>query len=273
MPASRSGTLVASVRLIQASASAAFAYLPTARFAGNQSCCTLRRNALARGAAVLVWLVLGIGVLSPAFAQSGAIGLSQQTIGVPPPQFMFWRAGQADVGHWVVVDDATSTGGTAIQRSDSERKTESALAVYTPASARNARIRTKFKLIDGSAPSAALALRITGPNDYYLVRASADEQRVSILRIVGGVSEEIASVDADIARNHWQTLEVVARDNEFVIWLDQQWILTTFDDSKLVGGQFGIWTERDDVTRFSQFEISPLTSGDWRFDPRGRFGG
>jgi hypothetical protein len=255
MPASILRTSVESARAVQASGAASFAYFPAARFASNQPCCASCRNALARGAAVLVWLALGIGILSPAFAQSGAIDLSQQTIGVPPPQFMFWRAGQADVGHWVVVDDATSLGG------------------YPPASARNARIRTKFKLIDGSAPSAALALRITGPNDCYLVRASADEQRVSILRIVGGVTEEIAGVDADIARNHWQTLEVVARDNEFAIWLDEQWVLTAFDDSKLAGGQFGIWTQRDDVTRFSQFQKSPLTSGDWRFERRGRFGG
>lgn len=87
------------------------------------------------------------------------------------------------------------------------------------------------------------------------------------------MSEEIAGVDADIARNHWQTLEVTAKDNAFTIWLDDAWVLTAFDDSKLVAGQFGIWTERDDVTRFDKVEISPITADYSRFDPQGRPGG
>jgi len=80
-------------------------------------------------------------------------------------------------------------------------------------------------------------------------------------------------VDAEIARDHWQTLEVAAEDNGFTIWLADQWVLTAFDYSKLVSGQFGIWTERDDVTRFNQIEISPLTSDYERSDLRGQSGG
>jgi hypothetical protein len=154
--------------------------------------------------------------------------------------------------------------GTAIERSDTDRCAHNALAVYTAVSARNARVRAHFKLIAGSSPSAGLALRVTGPDDYYLVRASEDEQRVSLFRVVSGASEEIAGVDADITRDHWQTLEVSVRDNEFSIWLDEQWVLTVFDDGKLSAGQFGIWTERDDATRFNQVEISPLPTGNER---------
>jgi hypothetical protein len=38
-------------------------------------------------------------------------------------------------------------------------------------------------------------------------------------------------------------------------------------------GQFGIWTERDGVTRYSEIEISPVNSEWGRSDPQGRFGG
>jgi hypothetical protein len=207
------------------------------------------------------------------FAQSGSVDPSRREIGAPPQQFAFWRAGQADVAHWLVVDDSTGPFGTAIERSDKDRSVHNALAVYTAVSARNARIRTHFKLISGSTPSAGLALRVTGPDDYYLVRASEDEQRVSLFHVVGGASEEIAGVDADITLDHWQTLEATVRDNEFTIWLDDQVVLTVFDDGKLGAGQFGIWTERDDVTRFNQVEISPLSSGYERFDLQGRSGG
>ena len=82
-----------------------------------------------------------------------------------------------------------------------------------------------------------------------------------MLHVVHGAAKEVAGVNAEIAEQHWQTLEVAVRDNEFTISLDDRWVLTAFDYSRLMGGQFGIWTERDNVTRFDQIEISPLATG------------
>ena len=261
-------------RLIHRSGQLAPADFPIVRLAAPPP--RGRRRIAARTVrTTIALLVLTIAVTAGpfSFAQSRSVDPSRQEIGAPPQQFAFWRGGQADVAHWVVVGESMGPGGTAIERSDTDRSVHNALAVYTAVSARNARVRTRFKLIAGSSPSAGLALRVTGPDDYYLVRASEDEQRVSLFRVVGEASEEIAGVDADITRDHWQTLEVTARGNEFSIWLDDQWVLTVFDDGKLSAGQFGIWTERDDATRFNQVEISPLPTGYERFDLQGRSGG
>lgn len=223
-----------------------------------------------RAAIAFLAVIMGMSIEPVSPAQSSTIDLSHQNVGAPPEQFEFWRGRQVDVGHWAVVDDSGPSGGTAIQRSDPDRTAQAALAIYAPLSLTNARVRTHFKLIDGSTPSAGIALRVTGPDDYYLVRVGEDDQRISLFRVARGVSEEIAGVDADIARNHWQTLEVTAKDNAFTISLDGAWVLTVFDDSKSVAGQFGIWTERDDLTRFNQVEISPITADYSRFDLHGR---
>jgi hypothetical protein len=203
-------------------------------------------------------LILSIGIgLSP-IAQCRSIDLSHQQIGALPQEFAFWRAGRIDLGHWAIVRDGASLDSTAIQRSDTDRSVQAALAVYTPLSALNAKIRMRFKLMDGSAPSAGVILRLTGPADYYVVRASSHDQRVSLIHVVHGVAKEVAGVDAEIAERHWQSLEVVARDKEFTISLDGRWVLTAFDYSELLGGQFGVATERDGITCFDQIEISPL---------------
>ena len=55
-------------------------------------------------------------------------------------------------------------------------------------------MRARFKLIDGLMPSAGIAVRVTSPNDYYLVRVSTFELRLSLLHIINGVPEEIAGV-------------------------------------------------------------------------------
>jgi len=214
---------------------------------------------LDRALVTMLILSFGIGIAIAAAAQSNSIDLSYQQIGSPPQNFEFWRAGEADRGHWKVVREATSAGSLSIEQSGADRAARPSLAVYDPVSAVNAKVRARFKLVDGSLPSAGIALRVTSPNDYYLVRASASEQRLSLLHVVHGATEEVAGVDAQIAEDHWQTLEIVVRGNGFSMWLDDQWALSVFDYGELVGGRFGIWTERDDVTQFDQIEISPLT--------------
>lgn len=205
--------------------------------------------------------MITIGIYaSPASAteQSQAVDLSRQPIGSALQDFEFWRAGQPDTNHWTIVGEAKTENSLSIQQSGANREAQPSLAIYKPLWGMNARIRTQFKLIDGSMPSAGIAVRVTSPNDYYLVRASAFEQRLSLIHVVDGGSEEIADVDADIRPNRWQSLEVVVNGNSFKISLDDQWVLTAFDYSTPTNGQFGTWAERDDVTRFNQIEISSL---------------
>jgi hypothetical protein len=208
---------------------------------------------------LVVLLIVGVGSAIAASASSLTIDLSRQQVGEPPRNFEFWRAGEADSEHWKVVREASADGGMSIQKSGADRGAKPSLAIYAPVSAVNGKVRARSKLIDGSKPSAGIAIRVTSPDNYYLVRASAYEQRVAVLHVINGAAEEIAGVDADITQDHWQTLEVVTRGNGFTISLNDQWVLTAFDYGKLTGGRFGIWTERDDVTRFDQIEIAPLT--------------
>ena len=219
-----------------------------------------RASAIAQAPWLGAALIMTIGVYpSPAFTQSQTIDLSRPPIGSELQDFEFWRAGQPDPSHWSIVGEAGTENGFSIQQSGANRAAASSLAIYKQRWAMNGKIRAQFKLMDGSMPSAGLAVRVSSPNDYYLVRASAFEQRLSFIHVVDGRSEEITDVDADIRPNHWQTLEVAFDGNSFKISLDDQWAFTAFDYSKPISGQFGIWAERDDVTRFGQIEVSSLT--------------
>ena len=237
----------------------------------------IRRVLRALAIACRYWIVAALmvtiaAVISTASAttQSQSVDLSRQPIGSAPQDFECWRAGEPDPDHWTIVREAATDNSVSIQQSGGNRTALPSLAIYKPLWAVNAKISAQFKLIDGSMPSAGIAVRVTSPNDYYLVRVSAFEQRLSLLHVVGGTPEEIAGVDADITQNHWQSLEVVANGNSFKISLDGQWALTAFDYSKPVNGQIGIWAERDDITRFNQIEISSLAYASNQDDVRGR---
>ena len=194
---------------------------------------------------------------SAASARAEAIELTLQKPGAPPPNFEFWRADEVDIGHWSVVRDPTVHDGPAIQESTPDRSDRPSLAVYQLVSAANIRVRARFKLIDGKLPSAGIAVRLTSPQDYYLVRVSAFEGRLSLVHVHDGTAEEVAGVEADIVEDHWQTLEVIADGDGFTISLDDRWVLTAFDRDGVQNGKIALWTEKSDVTQFDQVEISP----------------
>ena len=232
--------------------------MPTANFYFRQR---IRVTTRLRFAAAM----MSIGFYaSPASAteQFQTPDLSSLPIGSALQDFEFWRAGEPDPDHWTIVDRAAAENIPSIQQSGASREARPSLAIYKPVRGMNAKIRAQFKLIDGSMPSAGIAVRVTSPNDYYFVRASAFEQRLSFVHVVDGKSEEIANIDADIRPNHWQSLEVVVNGNGFKVSLDDRWAFTAFDYSKPASGQFGLWAERDDVTRFNQIEILSLTYAD-----------
>ena len=93
------------------------------------------------------------------------------------------------IGPWC----ATLTDSSvAIERSDREPRPPLVARGVQDAGARQCQDAGQVELIDGSMPSAGIAVRVTSPNDYYLVRVSAFELRLSLLHIINGVAEEIA---------------------------------------------------------------------------------
>ncbi len=101
-------------------------------------------------------------------------------------------------------------------------------------------------------------MRLSSPQDYYLVQVDALRDRVLLSRVSDGASEEIVGADADIASHSWHTLTVRGVDNEFTVSLDGIWVFTGFDRTLSQAGRIALWTKGDSVTRFDQIEIAPL---------------
>jgi hypothetical protein len=192
------------------------------------------------------------------------IDFKSNGIGVPPADFEFWRTGQGSVGQWAVVRDQSAVGSAAVEQYSSDpAKNRFPLAIYKPASAKNLEVSVQFKLVSGPMQSAGIAFRLTSASNYYVVRASARDERVALLRVTDGTIEEISGVDAEVAQNHWQTLAIVAKDDQFAISLDGEWILTVFDRTFVKPGHVALWTEGDNVTRFDEIDIKPLPQTEW----------
>jgi len=205
--------------------------------------------------------MLAACMVAPAIAVDGeaSVGLGVSKIGVPPEDFDFGITGQGQPGQWSVVRDVTAIHGVAIEQSNTDpTENRFPLAIYKPLSLKNLAASIRLKLISGTMQTAGLAFRFVNADNYYVVSASALEERVDLFRVFGGKMERIGWAEADVALNQWHKLGLVAQGDEFTVSLNDAWLFTAWDRTFSTDGRIGLWTEEDNVTRFDQFEIKAL---------------
>jgi hypothetical protein len=106
--------------------------------------------------------------------------------------------------------------------------------------------------------TAGIAVGLRDSGNYYVVSASALEQRVDLLLVANGELERVEGTDTNIALNRWHALQLIAKDDHFTVSLDGKKLFTTFDRARMKDGHVALWTREDNVTRFDQIEIRPL---------------
>jgi glycosyl hydrolase family 59 (putative galactocerebrosidase) len=217
----------------------------------------MRRSILAFAVAISL-VAIGAGPAEVAAQNaSTTIDFVQNGIGVPPADFEFWRTERGSPGDWAVVRDTTASAGAAIEQSSRDvAENRYPLAIYKPVSLKDVEISASIKVISGAAPTAGIAVRLMNPGNYYVVAANALEGRVDLYRFSDGRRERIAGTEADVARNHWQTLRVEVEGDHITVSLDEQLLFKAWDRGFLKDGHVALWTEEDTVARFDRIEIT-----------------
>jgi hypothetical protein len=115
----------------------------------------------------------------------------------------------------------------------------------------------KFKAIDGREDQAGgLVWRWKDSDNYYVARANALENNVSLYYTEKGSRTTIKYVEAPVARRQWHTLRVEYSGERIAVILDGKRYLEV-DDRHIAGpGSVGVWTKADSVTAFDDFAFS-----------------
>jgi hypothetical protein len=207
-------------------------------------------------ASTLVWPAI------PTLSQTGAImiPIDKLTVGAAPTDFEFARTGQGEVGQWVVVEDSSADNGRAIEQSNTDRTDyRFPLAIHQPIAAKNVEVSIRFKPVSGKVDQAGgIAVRVTSPDDYYLVRANALEDNVRFYRIVKGRRQQLATANVKVASGAWHTLGIKAENDRFTVSFDGKMLHSTTDKTFSGPGRVALWTKSDSVTRFDQISIRVL---------------
>jgi hypothetical protein len=204
---------------------------------------------------VASWATTNVAAESP----RTKIDLASNGIGAPPADFEFRQGGQGGAGQWTVVRDPTAAVTASIEQFSTDTTDDRyPLAVYQPVSTKNIAARAHVKIVRGRMQSAGIAVRFVSPQQYYVLRVSALEERIDLVRVLNGKMERIAGMDADVVRERWHSLGIRVEGERFIAFLDGRLVFEAFDRALLREGNVALWTEEDNVTRFEEIEISAL---------------
>jgi Galactocerebrosidase, C-terminal lectin domain len=197
-----------------------------------------------------------------AFAEGeiNMIEIDRMTVGTPPAGFSFARTGRGSDGEWIVIADPTAKAGLAIEQTSTDATDyRFPLAIHASLSVKNLKAEIRFKAVAGKIDRAAgIAVRVEGPDNYYVARANALEDNVRFYRVVTGKRQQLGTANIRITSGEWHTLTLEARDQRFAVTYDGSMLFEVADNTFTEAGAVALWTKADSVTRFDSMTITPL---------------
>jgi hypothetical protein len=115
-------------------------------------------------------------------------------------------------------------------------------------------VEVKFKSIAGREDQAGgLVWRFKNGDNYYVARANALENNVSLYYTENGSRKTLKYVDAPVPGNVWHTLRVEFAGAAIKVILNGKTYIETRDNHITGAGAAGVWTKADSVTAFDDF--------------------
>ena len=116
-------------------------------------------------------------------------------------------------------------------------------------------VEVKFKPVAGKEDQAGgVVWRARDANNYYIARANALEDNVTIYHTIDGRRVSFKSINTKVTPGVWHTLRVDFHGNTFVVTFDGQKVIEADDGSFKDAGKVGVWTKADSVTLFDDFQ-------------------
>lgn len=131
--------------------------------------------------------------------------------------------------------------------------------VKTGVSLKDGFVEVKFKPLSGREDQAGgVVWRWADGDNYYIARANALEDNVSLYYTEAGSRKTIKYVDAPVPRDVWHTLKVVFSGADIEVILDGKSYIRVNDKHIAAAGAVGVWTKADSVTAFDDFSFGTI---------------
>lgn len=165
-----------------------------------------------------------------------------------------WTGTQTSNGHahWSVEKDDSAPSPPNVLKQSGEARYP--ICVKNNTRLRDGFVTVKFKPVSGKEDQAGgLIWRYQDANNYYVARANALEDNVTLYHTVEGKRTEFKRAEMKIATGQWHTLRVDFKGEQFTVTCDGRKVLEWKDRTFKEAGAVGVWTKADSVTLFDDF--------------------
>lgn len=212
---------------------------------------------------VLVPLVLLAAAAAGVHAQTRKVDFESETVGQPPAGFTFGHTAKTGApGDWRVQEE---DGNRFLAQLDPDRtRNRFPVAVVDDISVADVDLSVRFKPTAGEVDKAAgLVWRYRNEDNYYIVRANANEDNVVLYKVENGRRTDLPlrgegrtyGKQATVQAGEWGTLRVVVTGDLFEVYHNDVKLFEVEDATFTSAGLVGVWTKADSVTYFDDLTV------------------
>jgi hypothetical protein len=188
---------------------------------------------------------------STAPGASETVNFDKAEVGKPPTG---WTATQTGTGQarWAIAQDETAPSKPNVLKQSGQATYPVCLKDDT--NVRDGFVEVKFKAISGREDQAGgVVWRAKDANNYYIARANALENNVTIYHTINGRRTEKKRANVKVPSNQWHALRVDFHGSHFTVTFNGAKTIDWDDETFKDAGKVGVWTKADSVTEFDDF--------------------
>jgi 3-keto-disaccharide hydrolase len=189
--------------------------------------------------------------VTTALVAAETVNFDDMKTGAAPPGWTATQTGKGS-GKWSVEKDESAPSKPNVLKQSGQATFPVCLKDDT--NLKDGFVEVRFKPISGKEDQAGGVIwRAKDSNNYYIARANALENNVTIYHTIDGHRTEKKRTKTTVATNQWHTLRVDFQGNHFTVTFDGKKAIEWDDDTFKEAGKVGVWTKADSVTLFDDF--------------------
>lgn len=171
--------------------------------------------------------------------------------GAAPPGWTATQTGSGSAKWSVEKDDSAPSRPNVLKQSG---EATFPVCIKNDTNLKDGFLEVKFRPIAGKEDQAGGVIwRVQDANNYYIARANALEDNVTIYHTINGKRVAFKNVNTKVTSGVWHTLRVDFEGNKFTVTFDRAKVIEATDESFANAGKVGVWTKADSVTEFDNF--------------------
>ena len=192
-----------------------------------------------------------IGIAITALASADTVNFDNLKAGAAPPGWTATQTGSGSAKWSVEKDDSAPSQPNVLKQSG---EATFPVCFKNDTSLKDGFVEVKFKPVAGKEDQAGGVIwRVQDANNYYIARANALEDNVTIYHTINGKRVAFKNINTKVTSGAWHTLRVDFAGNKFTVSFDGNKVIEANDESFKEAGKVGVWTKADSVTLFDDF--------------------